>query len=68
MTEKQYIKYLMNVNLTPIKIYWCDKCKQKGKCDKKLKEECVVRFEKKHHKDEWTFEIGLARENEKKKH
>lgn len=67
MTEKQYIKYLLNVNGIVIKMWWCPKCKQKSKCDQKMKEYCVVRYEEKQHKNKWTLEEALAKENEKEK-
>lgn len=67
MTEKQYIKYLLNVNGTVIKIFWCPKCKQKSKCDQKMKEYCVVKYEEKQHKNKWTLEETLAKENEREK-
>lgn len=67
MTEKQYLKYLLNVNGTMIKRLWCPKCKQKDRCDQKLKEYCVKRYEAKQHTNEWNFEEALAREDEKEK-
>lgn len=67
MTDKQYKKYLMQVNMFVIKSVWCKKCKQEKSCTKELQEKCCIRYEKTKHKDEWTFDKGLEIEIERDK-
>ena len=67
MTEKQYKKYIVQVNIGIIKSVWCKKCKHQDKCNKELQELCCIRYETSKHKSEWTFEIGLEREIERDK-
>lgn len=67
MTEKQYKKYIVQVNIGIIKSVWCKKCKHQDKCNKELQEICCIRYETSKHKDKWTFEEGLAKEVERDK-
>lgn len=67
MTEKQYVKYLWDIYKNVLKMCWCPRCKQREVCDEKLKKECVIRYETKSHKDEWTFEKGLKEKQEEEK-
>lgn len=67
MTDKQYKKYLLQVNSGIIKMVWCKQCKQQDVCDQTLKEECAIRYEKSKHKSEWSYDFGLKQAQERDK-